>query len=505
MEQNKTRDGNLHSIWQNIPKTMFATGLLTECDVLIAGGGITGITTGLLLQQEGKQCIIAEAHEIGFGTTGGTTCHINTLLDTPYTTIEDNFGEEGARLIADAAVQARGLIAGLVAEHGIACSFEYKDGYLYAQTGEEEQDLNRIYEASRKAGVDVEYVDTIPVPVPFKKALCFRQQAQMHPLKYLDALAHAFVAKGGVIAEHVRVMKHEESDDGYLVHTSAGIIKAKQVIYATHIPQGINLSHFRCAPYRSYVLGVQLSDGIYPYGMAYDMKDPYHYFRTHVVDGITWLIAGGADHKTGHGDPGEAFDELETFVRKYFEVQSVDYKWSSQYFEPADGLPYIGRLTAGEDVFIATGYSGNGIIFGTLSGIIFRDLLNGYNNPLAELLSPGRLKAAASFTNIVKENADVVYHFFSDRLSLESLPALDGIKPGTVKVVIHENEKLAVYRADNGILHIMSPVCTHAGCFVTWNNEEKSWDCPCHGGRYDALGKVVTGPARKDLKRIEHT
>lgn len=504
MEQKKTRDGKLPSIWQNINKNIFAPSLWTECDVLIAGGGITGITTGLLLHEAGMQCVIAEAHEIGFGTTGGTTCHINTLLDTPYTTIENNFGADGARLVAGGAIQARNMIDSLVAKYVIDCDFEYKDGYLYAQTAEEQEELQKIYEAAQKAGVEVEYVNSIPVSMQFTKALCFAKQAQMHPLKYLNAIALAFVTQGGVITEHVRVVKHEKSGDRYMVHTTGGIIKAKHVIYATHIPQGINISHFRCAPYRSYVLGVQLSDGNYPDAMAYDMKDPYHYFRTHVVDGTTYLISGGADHKTGHGDPEDAFDELEAFTREHFKVQSVDYKWSSQYFEPADGLPYIGRLTAGEDVFIATGYGGNGIIYGSLSGIILRDLILGNNNQLAELLSPGRVKPVASFTNIVKENADVVYHFFSDRFSVESLPVLNEITPGTGKVVIHENEKVAVYRADNGKIHVMSPVCTHAGCFVAWNDEEKSWDCPCHGGRYDALGKVITGPAREDLKKIEH-
>lgn len=490
-------------MWQNAEKLSFSIALWTECDVLIAGGGITGITTGLLLQQAGKQCVIAEASEIGFGTTGGTTCHINTLLDTPYPTIEKNFGTEGAKLIATAAAQSRQLIAELVAHYGIDCDFEYKDGYLFAQTEKEEEELQKIFDAAHNAGVDVTYADSIPVPMQFRKALCFKQQAQMHPLKYLNALAKAFTDAGGVITEHTHVLKHETTGGGYTVHTTGGDIKAKHVIYATHIPQGINLSHFRCAPYRSYVLGVQLADDDYPQDLAYDMKEPYHYFRTHAIDGISYLISGGADHKTGHGDPEESFEELESFTREHFNVKSVDYKWSSQYFEPADGLPYIGRLSAGDNVYIATGYSGNGIIFGSLAGIILRDVIKGVDNPLAHLLSPGRVKPVASFSNIVKENADVVYHFLADRFNVESLPVLSTILPGTGKVVTHDNEKVAVYRGEDGKINIISPVCTHAGCFVTWNNEEKSWDCPCHGGRYDAYGKVITGPAREDLRTIQ--
>jgi len=503
------RDSSTQSIWQQQinglqndnganfkPETIY--------DVLIIGGGITGLTTALLLQEEGKNCILAEGHTIGYGTTGGTTAHLNTFLDTAYNHIEKDFGEMGAKLVAQACNDAVYTVAQFVQRYLIDCDFAYKTGYLYAQTDDEVKELDEILQASQKAGVAVSVVEKIAVSIPFKKAIAFDKQAQIHPLKYITKLAEEFVKRGGIILQNTMVKSLEKSGDFHSAKGENVFIKAQKVIYATHIPPGINLLHFRCAPYRSYVLGVKLNEGKYPSDLTYDMKDPYHYFRTQHLNGEEYLLVGGDDHKTGHDKPEEAFASLENYVREHYDVASIDFKWSAQYFIPADGLPYIGKLPGFDaDVFVATGFSGNGITLGSISGKILRDLILERENPYTDLFSPSRIKPVAGFADFVKENADVVYRFVADRLSSTDIESLNEIPLDGGAVVKYKDEKLAVYKDASGQIHALSPVCTHAGCIVNWNNVEKSWDCPCHGARYSIGGEVLTGPADRALKKID--
>ncbi len=509
--QRWTRDGVLPSAWQEHTGSPFISSnehrIANQLwDVAVVGGGITGLSTALRLQEAGKRCVVIEAHQIGFGTTGGTTAHINTMLDTPYHTIESDFGIENSRMVANAARAGRDLIARNVSAYQVACDFEYKDGVLFAQTDSEAAELKKIYEGSLRAGVEVVPVSEIPVPLDFRMAISYRMQAQIHPLKYVHALAHAFEAAGGEIWQHTRVSDCQRQQDVHHLETSSGTIQASNIVYATHIPPGVNVLHFRCAPYRSYVLAAQLADEAYPSGLAYDMYQPYHYFRTHILDGKRYLILGGADHKTGHGDPEVSFRELEAYLRRHFDVASVDYRWSAQFFEPADGLPYIGKLPGGDDgTYVATGFGGNGILFGSFSAVLLADMILGIENPCEKLFSPLRVKPVAAFTNFVKENADVVYRFVADRLSIEKLEAMVELTPDSGAVVNYEDQKIALYKSPDGALSALSPVCTHAGCIVAWNNAEKTWDCPCHGGRYDIAGNVLTGPPRKNLKAIPLT
>jgi hypothetical protein len=273
-------------------------------------------------------------------------------------------------------------------------------------------------------------------------------------------------------------------------------------VWATHIPPGINLLHFRNGPYRSYVIGVTLkNEAQYPEGLVYDHGDPYHYYRTLEMDGQKYLVAGGRDHKTGHEENTDAvFTELEAYVRGHFAVDSVPFKWSSQFYEPADGLPYIGLLPGGHDgEYCATGFSGDGQTLGTLSGVVISDLITKGSSPYEDLFRPSRIKPIAGFTEFVKENADVVKRFVADRFAYDKIEEMAEIAPGEGRLVNYEGEKLAVYKNEQGLVHAVSPVCKHAKCIVAWNSSEKSWDCPCHGARYAPTGEVLTGPAREGL------
>lgn len=502
---NIPRDGGLTSPWQKelSPPAQnsgqHSADKLYDC--LIVGGGITGLTTALLLQTTGKQTILAEAHCIGFGTTGGTSAHINNFADTTYAEAESTFGAEGAQLFADAIREGFELIKHHLNEYQLDCDYESKPGYLYAENDDEVKQLDDIYKGTMKVGVQVQCIMDVPTPVPFQKALVFEGQAQFHPLKYLLGLQKTYLDAGGIILENTRIEDTKHQDGLHIT----GDIRAKNVIYATHMPSNINVFNFECAPYRSYVLAVKLHSGKYPDALIYDSQEPYHYVRSHTIDGQKLLLIGGLDHKTGHGDPKSAFADLEKYTRKYYNISSVKYRWSSQYYIPVDGLPYIGQMPfAAKGIYCATGYNGNGMMLGSVAGKILSDLVSGKQNRYAKLFSPSRVKPIDGFTDFLKENADIAYHFVADRFSFKDTDSLKRLRPGTGKLVEVDGQKIAAYRDDDGGIHVLSPVCTHAACIVNWNSEEKTWDCPCHGARYDIDGNVLTGPATRNLTKIEN-
>jgi glycine/D-amino acid oxidase-like deaminating enzyme/nitrite reductase/ring-hydroxylating ferredoxin subunit len=499
------RDGENKSLWEtdNLLSTAPEVNKNKVFDVIIIGGGITGLTTALNLQRAGQSCLLLESKNIGFGTTGGTSAHLNTFLDATYLEIDSDFGKEVSGMLASASKRMIAYIESNVDELGIDADFEYRDGYLFSQNEKETKQLIAIFSSSREAGIEVVDAKENGLPIAFEHCLKFSSQAQFHPLKYIQGIAKAFRELGGAILEDVFITDLEKEDHLHLAISSQGMFKAQNIIWATHIPPGINILSLRNAPYRSYVIAVRLKGDDYPNCLSYDMKEPYHYFRSHEINGKKYLLIGGEDHKTGHGDPEQALLDLETYARDHFEIESIDYRWSSQYYIPVDGLPYIGKLPGGDEgIYVATGFNGNGMIFGSLSGEILTDLILGKENELAKVLSPSRLKPISGFSEFIKENADVAYRFVADRFGNELLDSVRELANGEGRVADVNGEKLAVYKNEHGDVSALSPVCTHAGCIVNWNPTEKSWDCPCHGGRFSIDGHVVTGPPRKNLEKI---
>jgi glycine/D-amino acid oxidase-like deaminating enzyme/nitrite reductase/ring-hydroxylating ferredoxin subunit len=390
-----------------------------------------------------------------------------------------------------------------VSNYNIACDLTYKPGYLFSETEEETEELKKIKAANDKVFVLTEWSETIPVPIPFDKALKVDFQGQLHATKYLAGLAKAFESLGGVILQHCTVNDVKEEE-----HISAsialGTIKTKHAVYATHIPPGLNIFSARCAPYRSYAMAFTLKSGSYPEGLAYDCKDPYHYFRTHTIDGIKYVIAGGFDHKTGHNDNTEhVFTELEAYLRHYYDIDAIPFKRSSQYYNSIDGLPYIGLMPGSENVYVATGYGGNGMVLGSLAAKTICSILHNEPTPYEELFDPSRIKMIAGFSAFVKENADVVSQFIGGQFSYEHISQLAELAPGEAAIAEWEGRKVALYKDEHGKVYAVDPVCPHAKCIVAWNSAETSWDCPCHGSRFAPDGTLLTGPATKGLFPIK--
>ncbi len=474
-------------------------------DVVIVGAGITGVTTALALQEAGLRCMLVEARNIGFGTTGGTTAHINTLLDLSYDRMIDKFGEEDATLVAQAARVACERIRHYATTYAPECNWQERDAYLIALDRDQAKTLDKVLEGTRSVGITAEHVDDAPYPGSYEMAARFEGQAQFHPTRYVQGLARAFVNAGGILREECTVRNVEEQEEGLEVDTDIGTIRSKHLVYATHVPPGVNILHFRNAPYRSYVLAARLMDeSELPEALVYDMADPYHYYRTEEVDGQRLLIAGGCDHKTGHQeDTEEPFAELEAHVRKLYPVEEITHRWSSQYFEPTDGLPYIGKLPmSGDHIHVATGYGGNGMTYGTLAAIMITDLITTGSSIYEEVFDPSRVSLVAGFSNFVKEAADVVGELAAAPFPAKKLGELEELHRGEGRVVQYEGRSIALHRDDAGTLHAVSPSCTHIKCTVAWNKAERSWDCPCHGSRFAPDGSVLTAPARKPLQRV---
>lgn len=471
-------------------------------DVAVVGGGITGITAALLLARSGRRVAVIEARRIGKGETGKTTAHLTEALDVTYDKLVSRFGGDGARLATAGQRAAIERIATFAAECGIACDFHRVPGFAFAETNAERAMLEREAAVARKLGVAATLVDRAPLPFPIAGALRFDNQATIHPRLYLQGLERAFVGLGGQIFEDTQVMSIDEGEPCRVI-SDRGVVTARDVIVAAHVPI-VNriLLHAKLAAYRTYVVGIDLEgDAGVGDGLYWDMAEPYHYIRAQTIGGRRYLLVGGEDHKVGEAaDTTAPFERLEAYVRVRFarDVAATDYRWSGQIVTSADGLPYIGRNSLSHDVYVATGYGGNGITQGTLAATVLADEICGVANPFGELLDATRIKPLASASAVLSENLDYPKHLLADRLGAGAdggAAALAAIPRGEGRVLTLDGERLAVYRNANGQLGALSPVCTHLGCNVHWNTTEKSWDCPCHGSRFDPHGRVLNGPA----------
>ncbi|WP_309891084.1 FAD-dependent oxidoreductase [Archangium sp.] len=469
-----------------------------EVDVVVIGGGIAGLTTAYLLKQQGKRVAVVEMHRLLTGQTGQTTAHLTELLDTPYAQLLSDFGEKGARLAAESTRAAIEKIAGLVERLRISCGFQRVPAYRYAETDSEARDLEREMSAARQAGLMCSLTEQVPLPYPVKLALRVEDQAQFHPREYLLALAEGIQGEGSHIFEQTQVT---ELHDGVpcRVHTPHGTLTCRDVVEATTTPLNRVFLHTKLYAYRTYSVAARLESSLEA-GLYYDSRDPYHYIRTQRVEGVDYVIVGGEDHKVGTVEDTERrFEALVDYTKRRFPVREVEYRWSGQVIEPADGLAYIGRNSSSRHVWVATGFSGNGMTFGTLAGMILTDVLLGKQNPYAALYEATRVKPKAGAKDFIQENAEVAFHFVADRLAKPDARHLSEVEPGEGRIVEVEGQKVAVFREEGGAVHAVSPVCTHVGCYVHWNKAERSWDCPCHGSRFSPTGEVLNGPAVKGL------
>jgi glycine/D-amino acid oxidase-like deaminating enzyme/nitrite reductase/ring-hydroxylating ferredoxin subunit len=468
-------------------------------DVAIVGAGITGLTAAVLLKQRGKRVAVIEKDRVGSGETGNTTAHITEAIDARYHTLSRTFGKDGARLVARALRASIEQIETFVRELSIDCRFQRLPGYLYTEKRSFVAEVKREAIAAAEAGCAAKFVEDVPLPFLTRGAVRFENQAQFHPRKYLLGLAARLVGDGSFLFDETRVANINEGEP-CTIECENGSLTADSVFMATNVPiEGFQSLHIKDAAYRTYAIAF-VSDEKYPEGLFWDTADPYHYTRWQETDAGTFMIVGGEDHKVGQNEDSEiCFARLQQYTTDLWSARPIRYRWSGQVIDPIDGLPYIGG--AGK-LFVSTGYSGQGITFGTLGAMIVSDLITGRDNEYADLFDWKRIRAKKQ---LVAENVDFPKHILADRIAQRNVDTknLFDVKSGDGKIVVVDGRKLAVFRDEGGTLHAVSTVCTHMKCDVAWNSAEKSWDCPCHGSRYSIDGEVLNGPARAPLERVE--
>ncbi len=505
----KSDAGKTDSIWTSTADIPVGVPLTedVQTNVCVVGAGIAGMTTAYLLAREGLNVTVLDDGVIAGGETGRTTAHLSFALDDRFVELERLHGEKGARLAAQSHRAAVDKIEQIVRDEKIDCDFLRVAGYLFLAPGHALEDLQSELEAAHRAGLtDVRMVDSAPIPgYNTGSALLFEDQGQFHPVKYLEGLARAIERDGGRIHTRSHVESIHAGENPSLKIKDGPTVRAKCVVVATNTPINDWVTiHTKQAPYRTYVVGIVVPKGTIPTALYWDTLDPYHYVRLQPYsDRQDVLIVGGEDHKTGQAtDTDSRFDHLEEWARRVFpNLGVVEFRWSGQVLEPVDGLAFIGKNPGDDNVFIATGDSGHGMTHGTIAGMLISDLIQNRENEWEKIYDPSRksFKAAGEFA---RENLNVARQYV-DYMTGGDVKNPEDIPHGSGAVVRRGFQKLAVYCDEAGVLHELSAICPHLGCVVDWNDTEKTWDCPCHGSRFSALGKVVNGPANTDLSPSE--
>ena len=491
--------------------------LMTDAvaDVCVIGAGVAGLTTAYLLAREGHSVVVLDDGRPGCGQTGVTTAHLSYQIDAGYKEILRLHGREGARLAYNSHRAAIDRIEAIVQLEDIQCDFERVSGYLFPAEGHGPAEIDAELDSAKAASVVVQRLSTAPVRGFYSgPCLHYPRQAQFHPLKYLNGLVNALERLGSRLHTGTRVESVTGGDTAVVSTAGGRSITAKSAVVATNVPFNDRLAiHTKQAPYHTYVVAARVPPDTITHALYWDTADPYHYARLHRVtsahiggdndEPVDLLIVGGEDHKAGQAQDAERrFGSLEAWMRERFAAAGdVEFRWSGQVMETQDGLAFIGRNPMDADnVYVVTGDSGMGLTHGTIAGILITDLIGGRQNPWMDLYDPSRIRTGAA-AEFVKENLNVALQYTS-WLTGGEVSSVEEIAPNSGAVIREGLLKVAVFRDESGELHRRSAVCTHLGCIVAWNPAASTWDCPCHGSRFDKLGTVINGPASTDLKPV---
>lgn len=480
-------------IWTSIKKRTRFPQLTqkVKADVAVAGGGLAGVFCAYLLAKEGKKVVLVEKDWIGNGETAYTTAFITYVVDKNLSNLAEKVGEKNAKLVWEAGKTAIMEIEKIISREKIKCDFLQCKAYVYALNKNDVNILKKEAELGQKFGFDISFKNDGKLCFDNFGYLEIREQAKFHPLKFLHQLTMKAKEAGILIFENTEVLDIEKGDP-VKIKTEHGLIEAEFAIVDTHNPIDPRIMPGKLISFQSYVTSYLINKGILEEAIYWDTEKPYSYFRLDPCEKFDRLILGGRDHLTSkEPNPGKHFEELEEYFKKNFKY--VDYKieatWSGRVLESADGMAYIGRSLLDPSILLSTGFSGNGMTYSCISAMLIRDLIMGKTNKYIELFDPGRIG--------IEENAKICPFTQEPEISKEK------ISPNSGKVIEINGEKVAIYKGGDDKTHKLSPVCTHLGCAVGWNDKEKTWDCPCHGSRYSKDGSVLNGPAKNPLRKLK--
>lgn len=476
-------------------------------DVAVIGGGITGITTAQLLKDAGFKVAVLEALQVGAANTGHSTGNLYVAVEEGFDTIQSKYNTDDLRTVISARNEALRLIEQNVREFSLDCDFKTVNWYSYTVNEENVSKLKKILKAGQDAGAAISEIGQGELPFTIQYGIKLQNQAQFNPLRYTQQMAKAIEGDNCRVFENTRVIEIEDHRDDEMVKitTTNGSVLARYAVHATHTPKGVFLDfHSLLGTYREYGVAAKLASGRYPEGTMWGYYDVNERFsiRSYEHEGEEYIVVVGQPHEVGQKEDNiENVKNLEKFLKDNFDVSEITNRWGGQNYKPADGLPYIGRKRKGSNVFIATGFSTDGLIYGALSAIIIRDLIQDKETAYTKLFDATRhnpLKAAGKF---IKENAINAVEVFKDYIWCRDAK-LEEVPLGGGKVVDVDGNKIAVYKNQDGEMKACSGVCTHLGCVVHWNMAEKTWDCPCHASRFTIDGEIIEGPALSPLQKV---
>jgi glycine/D-amino acid oxidase-like deaminating enzyme/nitrite reductase/ring-hydroxylating ferredoxin subunit len=487
------------SLWlQDAPGTSWpALEHDVQVDVAVLGGGITGTTAALLLKREGARVALLEAAQVASGVTGCTTAKVSALQSTIYSAIRSRHGEEAAAVYAEASLVGVERVAALADEEAIECDLHRRPAFTYAADEQDLRSIEREADAARAAGLDAVMTDDLDLPYRVAGAVRLDDQLEFHPVRYVRGLAALVHGDGSIVAEQTRALSVEEGSS-CRVRTTRATVTAEHVVIATHYPLlDRGLFFARLEPKRSYCIAAGVR-GSLPQGMSISAGEVTRSIRSYE----NLLIVGGEGHTTGASKATpQRYEALERFARAHWDVDRITHRWSAQDPVPFDHLPMIGRYTPRSSrLYVASGFMKWGLSGGTMAAMLLSDLVSGRDNRWADHFNPNRL-SVRSAPKLAQLNAMVGVSFFGDRLRPARGDSFADVPTGEARVVRDGLGKTGVYCDAQGTVHAVSLRCTHLGCLLRFNSAERSWDCPCHGSRFDVDGAVLEGPAAEPLER----
>lgn len=472
-------------------------------EILVIGGGIAGITNAYVLCKEGYKVTLIEGDKLLRGTTGHTTAKVTVQHNIIYDEFINHLGLEKAKLYYEGNNEALNFIRELILSKHIDCGYQEETAYVYTNSKEYEEKLIKEFKAYGSLGIEnCEYLDKLTIPIDIISAIAIKNQFQFHPLQYLLYLLSELVAMGCTIYEDTQALELIPDELPKIITTGENEITAMQVVIATHFPcfDKKGLYFARMYADRSYVLAIKPKKEFLG-GMYKNAEDPSRSIRSVMCNGEQLLLIGGESHKTGQSpDTLLHYEALREFAEESYGIDSIKYRWSTQDLTTLDKVPYIGNLTVNtENIYVATGFNKWGMTNGTLSALIIKDLILNKSSAYKDLFTPTRFYADPSLKKVVSINADVAKHLVKGKVE-EHHESFEDLNIGEGKVVGYKGKRAGAYKDESGKVYVVDTTCTHLGCEVNWNNGEKSWDCPCHGSRFNYKGEVIEGPAKEALE-----
>ena len=460
-----------------------------ECDILIIGAGMAGLLTAYMLTKSGREVVVIDAKNTASGVTKNTTAKITCQHDLIYDSIIKEFGEEGARQYSKANELAIEKYKEIIDNEKIDCDFERKDAYLYSLG--DTQSLEDEYKAAKKLGIDAELVDEVNIPLKVKAALKFKNQAQFNPLKFLRPISEKLTIYENTtaldITEEISVVTKDDIK-----------IKANKIIVATHYPFLNTPGYYflRMHQERSYVLALENAQDVN--GMYKGIDKNTYSFRNYK----NLLIFGGAAQRAGENEEGGAYEKLRKAAKELYPNSIEKYHWSAQDCMTLDNIPYIGHYSSKTpDIYVETGFKKWGMTTSMVAAMIISDMILEKENDFSKIFSPGRFDMSASMKNAANDLIITAKNFIAQRIDIPE-ENLESIQNGHGGIIEYKGQKTGVYKDNNGKVFAVSTKCAHLGCELHWNDDELTWDCPCHGSRFDYKGNWIEGPTNKSLDEI---